>query len=129
MELSYDNLEVGQTFPPTLTRIDREAVRRYVLATGGDYTGSDLAPPTFGHLLATPRTAVPGAVVPPGGVHTKQAYEFHRPLHVGEEVTTTMRVAEKGERKGRRYVVYEFEIRAADGALCLVARMTAIPGR
>jgi hypothetical protein len=128
MELAYDNLEVGQTFPPARFVADPARIRGYLEATDDDGPHPG-APNTFGHLFAVPRAVLPDATIPPGGVHARQAYEFFRPLRPGEQVTTTMRVVEKYEKKGRRYVVYEFEVRGSEGDRCLVSRMTAVPGR
>jgi hypothetical protein len=154
VELSYQELEAGQTFPPREFEVTREAIRHYREATGEDPNGGallplrwcgppgasgtpglgtppvdEVAPSTFAHLFAVPRVVVPDAVLPPGGIHARQEYEFHRPLRAGERVQTTMRVAEKYEKRGRCYLVYEFEVRDEGGALCMVSRMTAIAPR
>lgn len=136
MELSFENLQVGQTFPVAEFCVQGDHIRRYAEATGDDHpsyrSGDDeslQAPNTFGHLFAVPRVVVPDAVLPPGGVHARQEYRFERPLQAGQRITTAMRLVDKYEKRGRRYLVYEFEVRDETGAVSLVSRMTSIAPR
>ena len=66
---------------------------------------------------------------PPGGIHAKQAIQFHRPIDVGESLSIQGKVVEKFIRKERPYVVADFETRGEDCSLVSCGRVMSIWGR
>ncbi len=93
---------MGRTYRAYRYEVSREKVREYALATGagaasGDATGPTTAPPTFaacftlmraGHVFSDPELGAS-----PNLVHGSQAYEFHRPVRVGDVLSCTPRIA------------------------------------
>ena len=47
----------------------------------------------------------------PAGLHAKMQFEFLEPLRVGMRVRTHGKVIDKYERRGRHYMVTQFETR------------------
>lgn len=111
---TYDALEVGQELPPMEVRITPEVQGRYLLATEDTHPWYWKGSP-FGGPLALPvilEDAVLGLLrrhfrLPLGHIHARQETEFLRPVPLGCTVRLVGRVAEKYEKRGRRYVVVE----------------------
>jgi N-terminal half of MaoC dehydratase len=59
-------------------------------------------------------------------VHGSQAYEYRRPLRVGERLTVTTRLASVKRRGGMGFVTIETELTGGDGELAATARSTMI---
>lgn len=59
-------------------------------------------------------------------VHGEQEYEWHRPVFVGDVLTTVPRIADIFAKKSNEYLVIEAEIRDARGETVVVARSTLI---
>lgn len=132
----YDEVKVGDSFPsPPLTFLaDARVIDDFLAATadqgafyGVGADGARRAPSMIAAVylvsLLTARRS------PPGGIHAKQAVRFHRALAVGETLTVQARVVEKYVRKGRPYVVSDFEALGADGHLAASGRVTSIWGK
>ena len=80
--------------------MSREKVREYSLATGAGEvpeTGDVVAPPTFAACFTVGRSTDMFSDTKLGAhwnlVHGTQAYEFHRPLRVGDVLDCTPRIA------------------------------------
>ena len=66
---------------------------------------------------------------PPGGIHAKQQFKFHRPAYIGETLFTSANVLKLYERKGRHYVEMTTETRNQDGELITSGMITRIWGK
>lgn len=65
------------------------------------------------------------------GLHAEQHYEYHRPLRVGDVLTSTTRRGESWEKEGRRAGKLVFsesitEYRDSDGELVVTARSVGV---
>jgi len=124
----FDELAVGDTFPdqPLKFVVSPARVAAFLDATGaapmsGDHAPSMLAAVYLVDLLKARNS-------PPGGIHAKQTLQFHRRLRMGETLSVQGWVSETFERRGRPYVVSDFEARGADGGLVASGRITSIWG-
>jgi acyl dehydratase len=59
-------------------------------------------------------------------VHGEQAYDYRRPVHVGDALTAVPRIAEIRARGPLEFLVVESDIRDGDGQTVMVARTTLI---
>lgn len=131
----YEDLEVGQEFPSVEFRITDGVIDSYIEATedgspvysGEGSTGSGArrpAPPTLAAVYIRP--ALMTVPSPPGGVHAKQRYEFHRPVFSGDVLVTKTRILDKYLKKERKYVVMETITTNQDGQPVTTSRMVRI---
>lgn len=100
-----DSSLIGMASEPRTFEVTAEAVRTFMEATGdpGLQSGQPLqyAPPTF---PTTFRMGVPGLAIDSSRMqllHGEQAYNYTRPLRIGEQVTCVARVVGVTERSGR----------------------------
>lgn len=63
---------------------------------------------------------------PPGGVHARQQLSFHEPVRPGDALTTSLRVRNKYEKRGRKYVEFETESVNQHGQKVLTGLRTSI---
>ncbi len=132
----YDDLHPGAVFPdqPVAFQVTADVVASYRAIAQRSLQGADAGPaepdgvpPMLAALyIRGAQNALRG---PPGGIHAKQHFTFMRPVRVGETLYTSLRIAEKYERNGRRYVVSDTTTRDAAGAEVTRGRMTAIWGQ
>jgi hypothetical protein len=65
-----------------------------------------------------PREArVSGMSAEDARIHYEYHARHHSPAFVGEELVVSGRIADRYERRGREYLLYELEVRTADGRL------------
>ena len=130
----YDDLEIGQVFPdqPAVFQITSATVagfRAIAADTLKDAAPSSatVAPPMLAAVYIRPtQDALKG---PPGGVHAKQSFAFHAPVREGDTLCSTLTIAEKYERKGRRYLVSETRTVNQDDVLVTTGRIVQIWGK
>ena len=103
--MSIDSSLIGTTSTPETFEVTREAVERFMEATGDPALNSgkplEFAPPTF---PTTFRVRVPGLELDGSKmqlIHGEQQYTYARQLRIGEQVTCQVRVADIRERTGR----------------------------
>ena len=115
---------VGKTYPPLVYAVGREKVREFALATGEtDPLHLDpaaarraghadvVAPPMFAVVYAAPALA-PAIFDPEVGidfarmVHGAQDFTWGPLVVAGDEVTTTVEIAEIAERGGMGFFVF-----------------------
>jgi len=134
----------GKEYPPLTMEVDRDSVVRFAEAIGEDgavFRDADaaraagfpeqLAPPTFPTRM---QIAVSAAVAadPELGldytrvVHGEQAYEWLRPVHVGDVLTAAPRIADIRARGPLEFLVVESDIRDAAGEVVVRARTTLL---
>lgn len=129
----YNELEIGQSFPdrPVIFHVDWQTIAAFgQISADASLEGSParglVAPPMLAAIYIRPaQNALNG---PPGGVHAKQGFEFHAPIEAGDTLSTTLTVAEKYERKGRRYLVCETRTDNQDGVVVSTGRIVQIWG-
>lgn len=124
----FDEVTVGDTFPdqPLSFVVSPERVTAFLDATGAAPISGNHAPSMLASVYLVDLLKARNS--PPGGIHAKQALRFHRSLRVGETVSVQGWVSETYERRGRPYVVADFETRGADGELVASGRITSIWG-
>jgi acyl dehydratase len=90
-----------------------------------------LAPPTFvtvlqimtsGQVVLDQELGVNYAMV----VHGEQAYDWRRPIHVGDILTATPVIADIFVRGPNEFLVIELDIKDASGETVVVARTTLL---
>ena len=100
-------------------------------AAGAAGYPEQLAPPTFvtkmqimtsGQVVVDQELGLDYSRV----VHGEQAYEWVRPVFVGDVLTAVPRIADIFAKKSNEYLVIEAEIRDAGGERVAVARTTLI---
>ena len=103
--MPIDSSLIGTTSTPETFEVTREAVERFMEATGDSSLNSgkplEFAPPTF---PTTFRVRVPGLELDGSKmqlIHGEQQYTYARQLRIGEQVTCQVRVADIRERTGR----------------------------
>lgn len=107
--------------------IDEERVRAFFELFGGPPG----VPPTI--LSAAEYSLLPQIIGDPElaldlrrVVHGSQAYEYRRPLQVGETLTVEARIASIRQKGGNGFLTVEMTMRGADGAVAAIARSTLI---
>jgi len=135
---------VGKEYAPIEFAVERDHVTRFAEAIGEDaevFLDADaaraagypeqLAPPTFVTTMQIMASAQ-AAADPELGldytrvVHGSQAYEYRRPVRVGDELTAAPRIADIRSRGPLEFLVVESAITDAAGATVVVARTTLI---
>jgi hypothetical protein len=66
---------------------------------------------------------------PPGTIHARQRLRVHRPIPAGVTLDSRVRRAPDQVRKGRTYVVLEFEMRAAGDLVAWAESQSLWPER
>jgi acyl dehydratase len=113
--LSYEIVQIGQEFMSDDFLIKPEDVETFAFAVDDHHPwyfedspfGGKIVHPVFlgnqALLLRHSRYVVPA------GLHAKMQFEFVEPIRVGMRVRTRGKVIDKYERRGRHYMVTEFE--------------------
>ncbi len=60
------------------------------------------------------------------GLHAKQQTELFHPLKIGTRVTVRGKVADKYEKPGRKYLVWEYSVFDEDNVECIRHRATGV---
>ena len=127
-----EDAQVGETIGPYRYRVTREMaefgssaeVRASAWFSGDGDSGPGFAPSTLtdnDYSLAFMEKYIPGEVV-----HTKAENHYLNPPIIGKELTITGRVAERYEKRGRDFLVFETETRDEDGREIVKSRNTVL---
>ncbi len=117
----------GTTYEPVSFEITEERVRAFQDLFGGPPG----VPPTiltaaefslFPQILGDPELALDLRRV----VHGSQAYEYRRPLQVGETLRVEARIASIRQKGDNGFLTVEMTMTGADGAVAAIARSTLI---
>jgi len=135
--VKYSSMSEGDDFldPVPSFKVTAERVNKYIKSTNDgtqqltveDGQGRRVAPPMLAAVYVI--DALRTRVGPPGGIHAKQQFKFHRPAYVGETLLTSAQVLKLYERKGRKYVEMTTETRNQDGELITSGMITRIWGK
>lgn len=137
--LRYEQLQVGQSFGPFPYEISAPTCQRFAELSGDSHPvfRDEAAARAAGLAGITPPPGLTTVIflralnagmggIPPGSILAKQEFEFGEAPHAGERLQTEMIIAEKYRKRERPYVVVEFRVRRASGALALVGRKIII---
>lgn len=135
--VTYESLVEGEDFldPPPVFEVTEERVGKYILATE-DKTeqlaelsdiGERMAPPMLAAVYVI--EALRTRVGPPGGIHAKQYFKFHRPVLVGETLFTTAKILRLYIKRNRQYVEMQTETRNQFSELVTTGMITRIWGQ
>jgi acyl dehydratase len=134
----------GKTYQELTFDVDRDRVTAFAAAVGEDdprFTDPEaaraegfpeqLAFPTFPTVLGILASAQVVADPDLGMdysrvVHGEQAYEWHRPIVVGDRLRAVPRIADVYAKGPNEFLVVEAEITDADGQVVCVARSTLL---
>lgn len=135
--VKYSSMSEGDDFldPVPSFEVTKECVEKYIKSTNDstkeltvdEEQGRRVAPPMLAAVYVI--DALRTRVGPPGGIHAKQQFKFHRPAYVGETLFTSARVVKLYERKGRNYVEMTTETRNQEGELITSGIITRIWGK
>jgi acyl dehydratase len=134
----------GKQYEPVTVVVDRDHVLRFAEAIGEDdpvfrdpeaarVAGhpEQLAPPTFvttmqimtsGQVVVDPELGLDYSLV----VHGEQAYEWRRPVRVGDVLSAVPRIADIYSKGPNEFLVIEAEIRDETGETVVVGRTTLL---
>jgi hypothetical protein len=120
---------VGRTYPPVPFRVEPERVRAFAAAVGH---AGDGVPPTFAtvpeiaaglaNVLADPDLGLDLSRI----LHGEQAYEWARPLEVGETLTAEATIERIRGRGSIWFLTIRTSLRDGSGATVVTARSTLI---
>ena len=118
MSIDFFEVTSGDALPPFAVHIDEDDVRAYLAATGeADGPSAELwrerVPP-----LAVGAFAFSALMelmpLPPGTLHAGQEFEFVRSVPAGGELTATVTVERRAERRGSLLTTLLLELRVGD---------------
>jgi acyl dehydratase len=123
--ISYEAVQVGEEFMSDDFLIKPEDIETFAYAVD-DHNPWYSEDSPFGGPVAHPTLLGNQALlmrhskyVVPAGLHAKMQFEFLEPLRVGMRVRSYGRVLDKYERRGRHYMVTQFETRDEDSGTVL----------
>jgi acyl dehydratase len=142
--MSLNHSMKGREYQEIELEVDRDRVTQFALAVGeddprflegeaarGEGFPDQLAFPTFPTVLGILASAQ--IVVDPElgmdysrVVHGEQAFEWRRPIVVGDHLRATPRIADVYAKGPNEFLVIEAEVKDADGELVCVARSTLL---
>ena len=115
--ISYETLVVGEEFMSDDFLIKPEDVDTFAYAVDdhnpwyfedSPFGGTIVHPTLLGNQALLMRH---GKYIVPAGLHAKMQFEFIEPVRVGMRVRSHGKVIDKYERRGRHYMVTQFETR------------------
>jgi hypothetical protein len=107
----FAQLPVGFEFPPTILRLSRSHISKYLEAIDDsiDFLKAGLVPPLI--LAACANTALSKSfTAPPGTIHVSQEFEFLKTVYIGDTVSCRGLIAQKLERGRLNLIVLEINI-------------------
>lgn len=107
--------------------VTAEDIARFRRLLGYGEAGSDVAPPSMG-LTYGLRLGWEHSIFPPGVVRMGDEDVFGVPARAGDRLTTTFRIVEKFEKKGRRFLRYEMRTaNQQDDLVCSITFVALMP--
>ncbi|HEY8481540.1 MAG TPA: hypothetical protein VIL71_17080 [Spirillospora sp.] len=122
---TWDALEIGHEFPPVRLRLSPDEAADYaaVVGRGRDPYGPGGVPPLSLDTLQPVKEVVN---LPTGTVHARESIEFHAVPDLAADLWVRLTIADKFERRGRRYLVVEHVVHRPGGERVLTARKTFV---
>jgi hypothetical protein len=135
--VKYSSMSEGDAFlnPPPSFQVSQDVVDKYIKSTNDltkqlkvkDNEGDSIAPPMLAAVYVI--DALRTRVGPPGGIHAKQTFKFHRPAKIGETLFTSATVLRLYQKKERNYVEMTTETLNQHGDLITTGLITRIWGK
>lgn len=134
----YDDLTVGQSFGPHRYPLTREAIAEWCDIHGQRFPESldaeaarrkglrDAVAPAGMCFIFSLQAITSLDVLPPGVILAEETLRFQEPPCAGDTVSTTVTVAERYERRERKYVVLAIVSRLGDGSVAVVNHMRGV---
>jgi acyl dehydratase len=120
-KLTYDVLEIGETFVSDEKLVTPEDIETYAFAID-DHHPWFLDTSPYGGPIAHPTLMANQALrmrhnkyIVPGGLHAKMEFHFLQPIRPGMRVRSRGKLIDKYERRGKQYMVTEFVTEDEDG--------------
>ncbi len=123
--LSYETVQVGEEFTSDDFLIKPEDVDTFAYAVDdhnpwffedSPFGGPVVHPTLLGNQALLMRHS---RYIVPAGLHAKMQFEFVEPLRVGMRVRSYGKIVDKYERRGRHYMVTQFETRDEESGTVL----------
>lgn len=118
--IAYEDVSVGEQFVSSDTVVKPEDIETFAYAVDDRHPWYCQESP-FGGRIAHPTLLGNQALmmrhnkyIIPAGLHAKMAYEFVEPVKLGMRVRSYGKVIDKYEKRGRHYMVTQFETRDED---------------
>ncbi|MDX2426483.1 MAG: MaoC family dehydratase, partial [Cycloclasticus sp.] len=116
-------------------QVSHDVVDKYIKSTNDltkqlkvkDNEGDSVSPPMLAAVYVI--DALRTRVGPPGGIHAKQTFKFHRPAKIGETLFTSATVLRLYQKKERNYVEMTTETLNQHGDLITTGLITRIWGK
>jgi hypothetical protein len=134
--VAYESLVEGAEFldTPPVFEVTEERVNKYILATEditkqlevSNNSAVRVAPPMLAAVYVI--EALRTRVGPPGGIHAKQYFKFHRPVFIGETLQTTAKILSLYIKRNRQYVEMKTETKNQLGEIVTTGIITRIWG-
>jgi hypothetical protein len=114
---------IGWTGPERVDAIERRHLRDYRRAIGADPDGTDVPVTITACFLTEPPTMPEALAYGMGWINGGDRFEVHRPLHLGDEVTSQLTFTGVQEKSGRSgtlaLLTFVTEFRLPDGTLAV----------
>ncbi len=129
----FADIVVGEELEPVIVEVTPEMIKSYgeilddnnpYYAENRDFQGP-IGHPSLASILAYQpfNTVFPPE---PGGIHTKQEFEFHAPIRPGVKAKVIGKVVDKYENRGRKYIIFETRIEDEEGKLLVLGKSHSI---
>ena len=114
---------IGWTGPERVDVVERRHLRDYRRAIGADEEGTDVPVTLAACFLTEPPTMPEALAYGKGWLNGGDRFEAHRPLRLGDEVTSQLTFTGVQEKKGRSgtlaLLTFVTEFRLPDGTLAV----------
>jgi acyl dehydratase len=123
--ISYEAVQVGEEFMSDDFLIKPEDVETFAFAVDDHHPWYFKESPFGGPVVHPTLTGNQALLmrhckyIVPAGLHAKMQFEFIEPIRVGMRVRSSGRVMDKYEKRGRHYMVTQFETRDEDTGIVL----------
>jgi hypothetical protein len=111
--VSYDDIAVGQAFPPQPLPITADDVARFYRCLGQDDPAPKIGDRVPSFLLNELRAMKNQMRFPPGVLHAQEEIEMLSAARLGEPLTTSITIADKYLRNDKRFIVIDQHVRCA----------------
>src|SRR5438552_1670553 len=103
--IGYDDIRVGQEFPPQELRIGAADIVRFHRCLGEARRPPEIGSRIPSFLLNEIRAMKSRMRLPPGVLHAQEELEMISPARLGEPLTTVVTIADKFIRNDKRFIV------------------------